>query len=298
MAIFVISLNLLMGIAGQASIAPAAFGAIGGYTAALVSIHLHFPLLAALAAAIVVSGVAGAVVGLPALRLTGDYLILLTLAVSYVVLALARVAPRSGRRVRAVRDPDHERGREADDYTDRSIPIPVGGRSVEPGFAARISRSGQGRILRAIREEETAARSLGRPTVRLKVTVFAISSALAGLAGALLVYYDQIVAPAQFSLTVSITIVTMMVIGGSGSLIGSVAGAILITVSTPILEDVVQLQPGTAQNVQSLLFGLLLIAIVLFRPQGLIPERTAGRRHRRPTGAITPLATTPSRTLQ
>jgi branched-chain amino acid transport system permease protein len=280
-AVFVISLNLLMGVAGQASIAPAAFGAVGGYAAALVSIHLHFPFLAAVAAAALVSGAAGALVALPALRLSGDYLILLTLAVSYVVLALAASLPGLGGEFGLFGVPAMSlAGHQLFTPTAR-FPLLVAIALLSLGFAGRISRSGHGRILRALREDELAARSLGRPTVRLKVTVFGLSSGLAGVAGALLVYYDQIVAPAQFDLTVSISVITMMVVGGSGSMMGSVAGATLIGVSTPALEDVVRLQPGTAQNVQSLVFGVLLMAIVLFRPQGLIPERNSLRSSRR-----------------
>jgi branched-chain amino acid transport system permease protein len=291
-AILAVSLNLMMGVGGQASLAPAAFGAVGGYSIALLGVHTGIPFVLSLPAAVVVSALIGVLVALPALRLSSEYLILLTLAFSYVVLAVAGSVTGLGGQFGLLDVPQMKLGGWILTTPARRFPFLFVVLALVMVVAWRVSHSAFGRALRALREEEEAVRSLGLSTVRLKIALFGISSAIAGLAGALFVSYDRLASPPQFSLSVSITVVIMMVLGGSGSLWGPVVGAALIQLLSPALEDIVRLAPGTAQNVQLVLYGAALVVIMLFRPQGLIAER-AGHEGGHVTRCLRGLTGTP-----
>jgi branched-chain amino acid transport system permease protein len=264
-AIFAVSLNLLVGYIGQVSIAHAAFGAIGGYTAALLALHAGISFWPSLALAALAAALAGVVIGTPALRLAPDYLILLTLAASATVTALIGSVDALGGEIGL-----------------NGVPVPevFGQTLVRPTewlpwllllFAVtllvslRIAKSPSGLLMLGIRENEVAARSLGKNVFAWKLSVFAATAAVAGMAGALLVYYGTVASPATFSLDQSMFIFAMLIVGGTGNLLGSVLGAALLVLLTPLLELVVHLPTDTA-------------VLVRLRPQGLVPERRRGRR--------------------
>lgn len=138
--------------------------------------------------------------------------------------------------------------------------------------AWRLGESAFGRILRGIREDESAARALGHDVYAYKLTVFAVTSAMAGLAGGLLFYYNQIVSPSVYGLDVSLKIFAMTIFGGLGNLFGSVVGAAAIQLIQPILENVVAMDPGRAFLIQLVIYGFGLVLLMRIRPQGLIPE--------------------------
>lgn len=279
--VFAVSLNLLMGYAGQASIAHAAFGAVGGYTAALLSIHEHWPFLAAAAAAIGMGWLVGVLVSLPALSLGGEYLILLTIAVAYIVIAIAQGENSLGGQygLQGI----HHISIAGFTLTspEEIFPLFLGLGALVVGACWRIGESPYGRVLKAIREDEAAARSLGKSTVRAKVVVFGLTSALAGLAGAMFVFYYSQISPTQWGVQEAVAMIAMVVIGGSGNLFGAVIGGIIVQASTPFLEDVVKMNPDSASFVQLSLYGAALVVLMIFRPGGILPERIGKRSAKR-----------------
>src|ERR1700761_7053231 len=285
-SIFAISLNLLVGYTGQVSIAHAAFGAIGGYTAAYLSAQIGLPFWPALVAGALGAGFAGVLMSLPALRLSPEYLVLLTIAVSSIVLAVVGAVPELGGAY----------GMIASKPANLS-PLP-GGDLIFPhqwvapllAFAAftylvchRMGESAFGRVLRAIRDDETAARALGCNVFAFKVVVFGITSAFAGLAGVLLFYYNQIASTSVYGLDVSLKIFAMTIFGGLGNFTGSILGAAVVQLLQPMLEKLVRLDPGQAFLIQLVIYGLGLVVLVRVRPQGLFPEGLSLWRRRRRT---------------
>lgn len=297
-AIFALSLNLIMGYAGQASIAHAALGAVGGYTAGYLSAKSGVPFAPAILLAIGASFVFGTVVSLPALRLAEEYLILLTLAISSIVISIVIAWSKLGGAYgllgikfisifgKTLKTPSD------------LFPLMLVLTAIVFAVCWRFGESPFGRVLKAIREDEIATRSLGKNVYAYKVITFGVTSAMAGLAGALLVYYNQLASPAEFSVNVSITIIAMLVFGGSGNLIGSVLGAALIVVSAPVLEKWVSLGEEKAALWRLLIYGLALVVLMRVRPQGVLPERSGlqswlsplRRRWRLTTGASWPIA--------
>ena len=274
-SIFAVSLNLLVGYAGQVSVAHAAFGAIGGYTAAYLSTNAGLAFWPALAAGTFGAGLAGVLVSLPALRLSPEYLVLLTIAVSSIVLAIVGAVPELGGAYGMI-------ATNAANLT----PLP-GGELVFPhqwvlplfGFAGftfvvcyRMGESAWGRVLRAIRDDEIAARALGCNVLAFKVVVFGITSAFAGLAGVLLFYYNQIASTSVYGPDVSLKIFAMTIFGGLGNFFGSILGAAVLQLLQPMLEKIVRIDPGQAFLIQLVTYGLGLVVLVSLRPQGLLPE--------------------------
>jgi branched-chain amino acid transport system permease protein len=284
-SIFAISLNLLVGYTGQVSVAHAAFGAIGGYTAAYLSANFGLTFWPALAAGAFGAGAAGVFMSFPALRLSPEYLVLLTIAFSSIVLAIVGAVPGLGGAYGMIAT-----------KAANLAPVP-GGDLVFPhqwvlpliGFTGltflvcyRMGESAWGRILRAIRDDEIATRALGCNVVAFKVVVFGVTSAFAGLAGALIFYYNQIASTSVYGLDVSLKIFAMTIFGGLGNLLGSFFGAAVIQLLQPLLEKVVKIDPGQAFLLQLVIYGLGLVALVRLRPQGLLPEGLSLRNAIRP----------------
>ncbi len=287
-SIFAISLNLLVGYTGQVSIAHAAFGAIGGYTAAYLSARTGLAFWPALAAGALGAGLAGVLMSLPALRLSPEYLVLLTIAVSSIVLAIVGAVPELGGAYGMIAS-----------KAANLAPLP-GGDLVFPhqwvvpllAFAAfaylvchRMGESAWGRVLRAIRDDETAARALGCNVFAFKVIVFGMTSAFAGFAGVLLFYYNQIASTSVYGLDVSLKIFAMTIFGGLGNFTGSILGAAVLQLLQPMLEKIVRVDPGQAFLIQLVVYGLGLAVLVRIRPQGLLPEGFSLLRALRPAAA-------------
>lgn len=273
--IFAVSLNLLMGYAGQISVAHGAFGAIGGYGAAFLAVNHHVPALPALVVGTVAAFVVGLVVSLPALRLSPEYLILLTIAVSSIVLLTVAAVPQLGGSYGLILST-------AANFS----PLP-GGDLLLPSqwvlpllvvsaavFAVcwRMGESPWGRVLRAIRDDELATLTLGKNVSAYKAAVFGITAGLAGLAGALLFFFNQLASPDVYSFNVSLAIFSMVIFGGVGNLRGSVAGAIVLVLLQPLLEKAVQVDPSKSFLIQLVIYGTGLVLMMRLRPQGMVPE--------------------------
>jgi branched-chain amino acid transport system permease protein len=266
-----VSLNLINGFTGQFSIGHAGFMAVGAYTAAYFSVHYGANLAAslgngklgwviALALATIIgaicAGLAGLVVGVPSLRLKGDYLAIVTLGFGQIIVVFLNNIEAVG----------GARG-----YS--GIPI------VKSFFwifliailtvviVYNIVNSAFGRALISIREDELAAEAMGVNTTRYKVMAFVISSAMAGAGGVLLAHFDGYLNPKSFEFIKSFEILIMIILGGLGSIVGSILGAILLTVLPEALR-------GFAEY-RMVIYSLLLIILMITRPQGLLGKTEA-----------------------
>ena len=277
-SIFALSLNLLLGYTGQVSVAHAAFGAVGGYTLAYSFLNHGISLALGSLLAIVLSAAVGLVVGIPALRLSTEFLILLTLAVQTIIITLVTTSSSFG----GTYGLQNVQGFTLfgttlilpSDY----LPLFIGLTVVVYLIVRRLGESPYGRVLRGIREDETACRSLGKNVFAYKLTVFAVTAGMAGLAGAMLVTQNQLASPSLFSFDQSTAIVAMVILGGTGNLLGSILGATILVLLTPFFESVLNFSPDKASLWRLIAYGLVLVVVMMVRPQGLLPEGTTPLR--------------------
>jgi branched-chain amino acid transport system permease protein len=285
------SLNLLMGFAGQFSMAQAAFYGIGAYTAGILMVdHGWNPTLSIIAAA-ATSLVFATIVSLPATkRVHGEYLILLTLAFQMVVFQL----------MNSMRDLTGGPygftvpwltlfGRDFIAPAD-FLPIMIVVTAVVVLIAWRIGDSPFGRLLKGIREDEVAVRALGKNTTTHKLLIFAITAALAGLIGGISAFYYQFIAPGTYTLDLSIFLVSIVVLGGMGNLTGTIIAAVILGGLRPLLQNMDMIGEDNSFSWQAVIYGSALVLLMLFRPEGLLPEGVGlssllGRR-RRAGGAV------------
>jgi branched-chain amino acid transport system permease protein len=286
-AILAMSLNLLLGYAGQISVAHAAFAAIGGYTAGYLSAEQGTELWLGILIGVAGAFVIGMLISLPALLLASDYVILLTLSVQTIILVLITSIADLGGLYGITGLPIFSFfGEELLRPNDWLLPLILINLALF-GLLSWIGESPFGRILRGIREDQLATQSLGKEVWLKKVVVFGLTSAIAALGGVLLAFYNGIVAPGLYGFEQSILIVAMVVIGGRGNLLGSVLGAALVIGAGPFFEKVVSMTPEDAALVRLILFGALLVVVVLLRPRGLLPEgATIGRLLRKVRRAV------------
>jgi branched-chain amino acid transport system permease protein len=294
-AIVAVGLSLLMGFAGQISLGQGAFYAIGAYTAGILSLGIDpndrllnpdagwDPLLA-LAAAPVVTGAVAALVGVPLLRLRGHYLAFATLALHLIVLAalFAEDSFTGGQDPGLVGIPTLEiRGRVIEDESLAAVVWGIVALSVLTALNLVASRAG--RAMRAIATSEASAAAAGVNVAMVKLRLFVLAAALAGLAGGLFAYYLLFLSPDAFPLIISITFVVMVAVGGMGSIYGAVVGAVAITYLEDKLRELGAREqllgfdlPAQAPQVFSVgVFGAILIVVMLFLPRGVLPSLRA-----------------------
>jgi branched-chain amino acid transport system permease protein len=283
-SIFAVSLNVLMGVGGQVSAAHAAFGAVGGYAAGYLSQKYSVPFGACLLIAFAFATAAGALVSLPAVGLAGEYLILLTLTAQTIVLVvISSVGAFGGEfglaEIKAANVFGEDLLRPADFLPWLAI---IAGLIWLACWAMGASSFGD--VLRGIRDDELATQALGKNTYAYKVTAFAVTAGLAGLGGALLVYYNGIAAPGLFGFDVSMSIIVMIVLGGSGNLLGALLGTSFVIGSVGFFEKAIALEPEKASLTRLMAYGLALVVILFVRPQGILPEGAGAALRRRLRG--------------
>ena len=260
--ILAVSLNLIIGFAGQVSLGHAAFYGIGAYASTLtaMSFNLPYPVLALLA--MLAGGLCGLALGLPTLRLREDYLAIVTLGFGVIIDLVIRNLDITG-------GPDGIVGIPYPEILGLSFRGPylylalvAAGVAFTLLLTYLLVNSYHGRALRAIRDHEITAQVMGINSPAYKVAVFALAAALAGLAGSLFAHYIKHINYESFGLHASILIVCMVVLGGMGSILGSVAGAVILTVLPETLRGF--------EAYQDLIYGGLLVALLVWRPQGLL----------------------------
>jgi branched-chain amino acid transport system permease protein len=270
-AIAGLGLMLLAGFTGLFSLGHAAFLGVGAYTqAVLTGAGVPFPL--ALAGAAALSAAVGFIVGLPALRVKGIYLGMATLSFGFIVEeVLARwESVTGGNAGKHIKAPDMFGWTldSAPEFYFLCLVITV----IATLLILNLLRSPTGRAFVAIRDSEISAQSMGIHLAYYKTLSFAISAALAGVAGALYAHKLQFISPDQFNILQSIDMLLMIVVGGLGSVHGAFLGAIfLITLPQVIAlaKDYLPAAIGQAPGLQGLVYGLVLVAFVLFEPMGI-----------------------------
>jgi len=275
-AALALSLNLLLGYAGQVSVAHAAFGAIGGYTMGYYVVNNNTNMVLTIALGAVIAFVVGGLIALVAMRLTVDYLILLTLAWGNVLLGVIGTMPALGATYGILNiniEPHSLKffGLPLEKPSDWLLPIFIM-LVVVYSICWRLGESAFGRVLKGIREDVVATQSLGKNTFHVQILVFAITSALAAVAGAYNAAWLGLSSPAGFGFTFSLTIFAIVIFGGMGNLRGTLIGAFVLTSLDPILRRVVKLEQDKAFLVQIMIYGVLLVVLMALRSQGILPE--------------------------
>lgn len=270
-AIVAVGLMLLAGFTGQFSIGHAAFMGVGAYTEAFLAAQ-GWPFPLSMACAMGLSAAVGVVVGLPALRVKGMYLAIATLSFGFIVEeVLARWESVTGGNAGLMVQYPALFGWELDSTNEFYFLCLVV--TVLATLAiVNLMRSSTGRAFVAIRDSEISAQSMGIHLARYKTLSFALSAALAGIGGALYAHKIQFLSPEQFGIIQSIDLLLMVVIGGLGSIHGAFLGAIFLIVMPQLIslgKDFLPAAIGQAAGLQGTVYGLVLIAFVLFEPMGL-----------------------------
>lgn len=274
--ILAVSLNLITGHTGQFSLGHAGFMAVGGYFAAWISLQagadakMFFP-LSLLAGGFLAAGV-GLLVGIPSLRLKGDYLAIVTLGFGEIIRVIAQNTEAIGAASGL-----------------KGIPKLANlgwafGLAVLTVYAVcSLVNSTYGRGFLAVRDDEIAAESSGINTVRYKVTAFVTGAFFAGIAGGLYAHHKQFLTPTGFDWLKSVEIVVMVILGGMGRTFGVVLGAVILTVlpeALRLLNDYIEL-PGFLSNFSDyrlIIYALLIILLMLLRPDGLFTFKSKRRK--------------------
>ena len=248
--ILAVSLNLVLGFTGQLTLGHAGFMAIGAYVAAVVSVKLQAPFLVALIAGGLASGFIGMLIGLPVLKLKGDYLAITTLAFGQIILNVIN-------NINFIGGP-------------RGYLVPakttffwVFALTIISVFIIRnIIKSSQGRAMVSVREDEIAAEAMGINAFKYKVMAFTIASFFAGIAGGLFAHLQRYITPSIFDFMKSVDVVTSVVLGGMGSITGTVLATAAITYLPEGLRKF--------SEYRMIIYPILLIVIMRFRPKGLL----------------------------
>lgn len=285
-SILSLSLNLLIGYVGVFSLSHAALFGIGAYISALAMKELHLPWLLGMLGAALVTGIAGSLVAGPALRIAGDYYIV----ASYALQVIAYTAFVNLTNI--TQGPAGLAGIPRPQILDFRVAGPVpylvlttACVLVALGVAWRLAHSPFGRVLRAISEDEIAVTALGKDVLGAKVKVAMVSAALAGMAGSLYAHYVTFINPSSFTVDESVFIAAMVIVGGAGSIWGSILGALTLTV----LPEAIKVLPVPLSMVgplRQLLYGVLLVAFMFLRPQGLLGRSFSRATLRRPTPQV------------
>jgi len=272
-AILAVSLDLLAGCTGMLSIAQAAFFGVGAYTTALLGTRFGVPFPVAVVGSVALSGLVAVGVALPALRTRGDYFVIGTFALQVVAGGVMTnwVAVTGGPvGVSGIPRPTLL-GWEVTSHVDFVVLVAACLAAVV-AVARRLARSAYGRVLNAIREDEVWAQALGKDVFRFRMVVFVISAAMAGLGGVLYASYISFIDPSSFTVMESIFIISIVIVGGAGSIWGSVLGALVLVVVPEVLRAV-GLPPASAAHLRQILYGGLLVVLVMWRPRGFLGER-------------------------
>jgi branched-chain amino acid transport system permease protein len=291
-ALLAVGLNVVVGLAGLLDLGYVAFWAIGAYTMAIFSgagplQFAHLGTWEILPIGVALAMLAGVLLGLPVLRLRGDYLAIVTLGFGEIIrIVLANLGEDAD--IAEVSLPNITRGSKGIS----GIPHPEifgfnFGTSSTPYYYTtlvlllfalvairNLNTSRIGRAWVAIREDEIAAEAMGVNTLRMKLWAFAFGASTAGIAGVMHATRTNFVSPNSFQIITSILVLAMVVLGGMGSMIGPIVGAAAIVIVPELLRDVVP------SGVRFMAFGAILVLMMIFRPEGLIPSRRVAAEQR------------------
>ncbi len=256
--IFVIAalgLNLILGFTGQFTMGHAAFMAIGAYGSAVMTKNFNMPFPIALIVGVILSAILAALIGYPILRLKGDYLAICTLGFGEIVKVIIQNVDYVGgaRGISAI-------------PTKTSFAIVFFGVALCYAILKNLIHSSKGRAIMAVREDEIAAEAMGIHSTKYKMISFIIGSSMAGLAGGLYAHFNTFIDPASFNFAKSIELITYVVLGGMGSLSGTVLGTSILI----YLPEALRGLSSVFKDYRMLIYAFLLVLMMIFRPQGIL----------------------------
>ncbi len=264
-----VGLNIMIGYVGLLDLGFVGFYAVGAYTCALLAspqLGLHLPFLLILPAAIVLGALAGVLLGIPVLRLRGDYLAIVTLGFGEIIRIILNNLDSLTNGPQGISQIDHASLFGWSPNTPQAFFWLLLGITLLVIYVVyRLEHSILGKAWAAIREDQDAARSIGINTTSVKLWAFAISAAIGSLTGVLFATSQRYVSPDSFSLNESVLIVLMIVIGGVGNVLGVIVGTLILVLLPEVLR-------GFAEY-RMLLLGLFMVVLVILRPQGLVSRR-------------------------
>jgi branched-chain amino acid transport system permease protein len=249
-----VSLNMITGFCGQFSLGHAAFYGAGAYAAASLAAG-GSPVVPALLAGVAVAALLGAVVGFASLRLRHDFLAVTTIGVSFLFVGFVRKQAWLGAEMGISRIPPSGLGSEGNALLILACALAT------IGLSLYVNRSWMGFSFRAVGDDEDAARTVGISVTAYKLAAFTLGTAIAGLAGGLYAYFTQFIVPDSFGFLVSVMLMAMVVIGGTGSTLGVAAAAVILTLLPEFFRFM--------NDYRLLVFGALLVLVVRFAPGGL-----------------------------
>ncbi len=265
-----LSLNLVVGETGLLSLAQAVFYGIGAYSTALLMVNEHTNFFVAVGAGILISGIVALIIGLVFSRFKGEYYALGTLGFGVIVYSIFlnwKTLTNGPLGIPGIPRPELVGVSFFDNFL--FLLLSLCGLALVYGICIFINRSSFGRVLKAIREDEEVAEVFGYKTLYFKLLIFVISATLASIAGALFGSYLFYIDPTSFSVDESIFILSVVILGGLGSTRGVMLGALLLIVLPEALRFV-GFPSDIAAQMRQLVYGVALISLMLFRPQGLL----------------------------
>lgn len=249
--IMALGLNLITGVTGQLSLGHAAFMSIGAYASAIATVNYHVPFLLGVLIGGLIAGFFGIIIGFPTLRLSGDYLAIATLGFAEIVRVQFTNMKITNGAIGFL-------------GIEGSTTFPIVMTLVVLTIFAMVwlENSRNGRAMLAIREDEVASSAIGINTTLYKIQAFAIGAFCAGVGGALFAHTTTFIQPTDFGFLKSVDILSIVVLGGLGSIPGTIIGAIILTSAPELLRSL--------SNYRMMVYGLLLVVIMIFRPYGLM----------------------------
>jgi len=268
--ILTLSLNLIVGYTGLPALGHAAFSCIGAYTSSLLALRFGISPWIGVFAGGVFGALLGIIIGYPSIRLKGDYFALATFGFGIIVYSIAK------NWVSLTRGPMGLPGIPSFSLFGYEITktwqyfiIVLVFALITLFILRRIVNSPFGRVLKSIREDEIASETLGKNTTKYKLMVFVIGAFFAGIAGSLYAHYITFIDPSSFTVMESITVLLMVIFGGMGSISGSIVGATVLVI-IPELLRFLGMPSSIAAEVRQMIYGLLLVVLMIKRPQGLL----------------------------
>ena len=260
-----LSIGVLAGYAGQVSLGHAAFMAIGAYASAMLTGRFQISFWLAMPAAALIAAAVGLLLGIIALRLKEDFLAITTMGLNFIVIGVLLYAPYFGKAL---------------GIGDISVPLLFGEEMSRTAYTVLclimvagtigavwwLQRSWIGLAWRGIREAQDVAEVMGVNTAKFKIFAFVFSTAIAGIAGSLYAHFLMFITPYDFGFPLSIQILTLAVLGGLGTIRGPVLGAVVLTILPEYLRFI--------QDYRMLTYGLLLVLVMMFQPQGLFGNKS------------------------
>lgn len=273
--ILAVSLNLLVGYAGIFSLAHAAVYGIGAYASALVALKLGLGFWGGLVVAAVAGACAAALVGIPSLRVAGDYYIVASFGLQVVILTVfMNWTDLTNGHAGLVGIPRPRVFGLVIDNPFKYVVLSLALAALTYAVCQRLTGSAFGRTLRAVREDEIAAQATGKNVVLVKIVITTISSALGALGGSLYAHYITYINPSSFTLDESIFIASLVILGGTERLAGPVVGAFIL-LAVPEALKFLAIPDTVAAPTRQILYGGLLILFMFVRPEGILGRARA-----------------------